>query len=162
MIVVADACPVIFLAKLNRLALVQEVFPGTIIMPETVRRELLGDTIPPQDRRRIADFLKRCRIENVRSARTTGSALSLADRHVLVLAGKHPRSRVLTDDSLVRRVALAEGMPVTGTLGLIIRAVHAAIMPRTDGIQAVDELVTDHQLRVSVALYQEAMRQLRR
>ena len=161
MIVVADASPVIFLAKLNRLALVGKVFPGTVIMPESVRRELVGETTPLHERHRIAGFLEHCRVETVRSPRGAAAALSLADRHVLVLAGQHPRSRVLTDDRVVRRVALAEGMPVTGTLGLIIRAAHAGIMPRPEAIRAVDELVTDHQLRVSVDLYQESMRQFR-
>jgi predicted nucleic acid-binding protein len=37
MIVVADACPVIFLAKLDRLSLVQAVFPGAVVIPESVR-----------------------------------------------------------------------------------------------------------------------------
>lgn len=162
MIVVADACPVIFLAKLNRLELVPEVFPGSVIMPETVRRELVQTTIPLHERTRIEAFIHHCRVETVPCSGSGASALSLTDRYVLALATKHPQSRVLTDDGLVRRVALAEGRPVTGTLGLIIRAARAGVMNRPAAIQAVEELVTDHQLRISVALYQEAMRQLQK
>ena len=161
MIVVADACPVIFLAKLDRLALVQAVFPGAVVIPESVRVELVRETIPLEERRRIGDFLKGCRVEAVRNPRVDASSLSLADRHVLALARKHPKSRVLSDDGLVRRIALAEGLPVTGTLGLIVRAAHAGIMTQPEALQAVDELVRDHQLRVSVDLYQGVLRQLR-
>jgi uncharacterized protein len=160
-VVVADACPVIFLAKLNRLALVQGVFAGTILLPETVHRELTQEAIPLHEQRRILEFLAHCRIETVRSPRSPASALSLADHHVLTLAGRHPKSLILTDDSLVRRIALAEGLPVAGTLGILIRAVRAELMTRREALTALEELVTHHQLRVSVDLYQETLRQLR-
>jgi predicted nucleic acid-binding protein len=94
-------------------------------------------------------------------AHSSVTALSLADRHVLALAGKHPGAIILTDDSLVRRIALAEGFPVAGTLGLLIRAVRANIMTQPESLKAVEALVSEHQLRVSVDLYQESLRQLR-
>lgn len=161
MILVADASPVIFLAKLNRLNLVRDVFSGTVLMPESVRRELVHDNIPLHERERINAFLEDCRVEPVRAPRTgVAAALSLADRHVLALAGQHPRARIMTDDGVVRRVALAEGLSVTGTLGLIIRAAHGKIMTRPEARRAVDALVGEHSMRVSVDLYQEVMRQL--
>ncbi len=161
MIVVADACPIIFLAKLDRLSLIHEVFPGSILMPESVRRELVQDAIPLHERQRIEAFLKRCRIETVRTRQYSAQALSQADRHVLALAGQHPKSTVLTDDSLVRRIALAEGRAVAGTLGLVIRAADAGIMKKHEARLAVDTLVGEHKLRVSVDLYQEAIRRLK-
>lgn len=160
MIVVADACPVIFLAKLDRLSLIQGVFPGTILMPESVKRELIHDAIPLHERRRIEMFIPLCRIETVHTLRFSTPALSLADQHVLALAGEHPRSLILTDDSLVRRIALAEGRPVAGTLGLIIRAASASIITRSEARLAVESLVADYKLRVSVDLYQEAIHRL--
>jgi uncharacterized protein len=160
MIVVADACPIVFLAKLDRLALVQAVFPGTVMIPETVRDELVRETIPAHERQRIGAFLKHCRVEAVENPRVGASALSLADCHVLALARKHPKARLVSDDGLVRRIALAEGLTVTGTLGLIIRAARAGIMTRSEALHAVDALVRDHQLRISVDLYQDAVRQL--
>ncbi len=160
-VVVSDSCPIIFLAKLDRLALIQSVFPGTILVPTSVQRELTQKTIPPAEQRRIRDWFKPCRVETVRSSRFPASALSLADRHVLTLAGKHPAAIILTDDSLVRRIALAEGFLVAGTLGLMIRAVRAKLVTQSDALQAIDELVTQHRLRISVDLYQEALRQIR-
>jgi len=160
MILVADSCPIVFLAKLNRLAIVREVFAGEILLTESVRRELTGKSIPAHERQRIDDFLKHCRVQAVRAPRMIASALSLADGHVLALAAKHPRARILTDDGMVRRIALAEGVPVTGTLGLIIRAVHGKSMTRAEGRRAIEELVGTHSMRVSVDLYQEATHQL--
>ncbi len=160
MIVVADACPIIFLAKLDRLSLIQGVFPGSILMPESVRRELIQDAIPLHERQRIEAFLKICRIETVRTREYSAPALSRADQHVLALTSEHSKSIILTDDSLVRRIALAEGCPVAGTLGLIIRAADASIMRKHEARLAVDALVGEHKLRVSVDLYQEAIRRL--
>ena len=160
-VVVADACPVILLAKLDRLSLIREVFPGSILVPTSVRRELLHDAILSEELRRIQAFLKHCRVEAVRISSHSASALSLADRHVLSLAKRHPQSLVLTDDRLVRRVALAEGLTVAGTLGVIIRASRSRILTQTEALQAVDKLVTQHQLRISVSLYQEAIGQIR-
>lgn len=160
MILVADACPVIFLAKLNRLALVGEVFPVTVLIPEAVRCELLRESIPLHERQRIDAFLEQCRVEPVQASRAVGAALSLADRQILALAVRHPKSRILTDDGVVRRVALAEGLPVIGTLGLLIRAVRDGLMTRPDARRAVDELIRDHAMRISVDLYQEILRQL--
>lgn len=160
-VLVADAWPLIFLAKLDRLNLIHGVFPGKVLVPASVQRELGQDTMPLQEQRRVMDFLGHCRIEAVRGARFKGSALSVADRHVLALAAQHPKSVVLTDDSLVRRVALAEGLCVAGTLGVLIRAVRAKLVSSTEAIRALDELVSRHQFRISVDLYQESLRQMR-
>ncbi len=160
MIVVADACPIIFLAKLDRLSLIQSVFPGSVLMPESVRCELVQDTIPLHERQRIEAFLKICRIETVRTQKQSVPALSRADQHVLSLANQHPRSLILTDDSLVRRIALAEGRRVAGTVGLIIRAADTNAMSPAEARLAIETLVGEHKLRVSVDLYQEAIRRL--
>jgi predicted nucleic acid-binding protein len=160
MIVVADACPIIFLAKLDRLSLIQDIFPGSILMPESVKRELVQDAIPFHERQRIEAFMNLCRIETVRTRQYAAQALSRADRHVLALASEHPRALILTDDSLVRRIALAEGRRVAGTLGLIIRAADAGLISKNDGRLALDALVGEHKLRVSVDLYQEALRRI--
>lgn len=160
-VVVADACPVIFLAKLDRLALIRKVFPGTILLPVSVQNELTGNTVPLVEQHRIIKFLKHCHVETVRNPHFPASALSVADRHVLTLAKKHQKTLILTDDSLLRRVAWAEGIPVAGTLGIIIRAVRAKLISPPEALKAIDELVTEHQLRISVDLYQETMRQIR-
>jgi predicted nucleic acid-binding protein len=158
-VVVADACPVIFLAKLDRLGLIRNVFPGTILLPESVWHELTRDVIPHHEQARIREFVKSCRIENVIAAPFPAAALSLADRQVLTLAKKHRNSTILTDDRLVRQIALAEAIPVAGTLGILIRSVRAGGISPAKALQAVEKLITEHQLRISVDLYQETLRQ---
>ncbi len=159
-VLVADACPVIFLAKLDRLALVVALFPGTVLIPEAVSLELQRESIPQPEQQRIREFLKECRIVAVPDPRFQSGALSLADRCVLTLAAKHGKSVVLTDDALVRRIAVAEGLAVAGTLGVLIRAARANLITKGAARVELDDLVAHHQFRISVQLYQEALRQL--
>lgn len=159
-LVVADASPVIFLAKLDRLALIRDIFPAAVLMPERVRLELTVAPIPPHERMRIDVFIQKCRIETVRPPRVAAPALSVADRHVLALAARHREATVLTDDRLVRRIALAQGHAVAGTLGLLIRAARRGCITRKDAHTAIDALVTEHRLRITVDVYREACRLL--
>lgn len=63
--------------------------------------------------------------------------------------------RVILDDRKARRVALQLGIPVTGTVGLLLRAKHAgslpALLPLLDALDA-------NQFHVSRALRAEALR----
>lgn len=86
------------------------------------------------------------------------AALSLADRSVLTLARREPESGILTDDGCVRRSALALGLPVAGTLGVLIRARRAGLLSIQETTEALDDLVAHHQFRISIELYQEALR----
>mgnify|MGYP001559864997 CR=1 FL=1 len=43
----------------------------------------------------------------------------------------------------------------------MIRAVRAKLISPSEALEAVDKLVTEHQLRISVDLYQETIRQIR-
>ena len=159
--VVADACPVIFLAKLDRPTLIRQIYPGTILLPASVWSELTQSAVPPYEQQRIREFHKHCRVETVRSPSFPASSLGLADRHVLTLARKHGNSLILTDDNLVRRIALAEGLPVAVTLGTLVRAVRGKLLSAPAALEAVDILISKHQLRIAVDLYQETIRQIR-
>lgn len=161
-IVVADAAPIIFLAKLDQLHLIRNVFPGTPLLPEAVQRELERDDIPHDEQRRIQYFIETCRIEKVRHPLFPSRALSLADRCVLTLAAKQKHAVILSDDALVRRIAQTEGMLVSGTLGILIRSRRAGILSQAQTIHALEDLIARHKFRISVELYQEAVRQMGR
>ena len=56
-----------------------------------------------------------------------------------MLALEAPGSVALLDDALARRVAIARGIPIKGTLGLLLDAKHAghlaAVRPSLDKLQ---------------------------
>ena len=159
-VVIADACPVIFLAKLDQLALIKRIFPGTILLPTSVKNELIVNTIPVHEQHRIEKFLTHCQVKTVHHPLFPALTISSADSHVLTLAKTHKNSLILTDDSLIRRIAQAENIPVAGTLGIIIRAVRKKILSTPKALQSIDELVSTHHLRISVELYKETLQQI--
>lgn len=160
-VVAADACPLIFLAKLDRLDLVRGVLSPTVWIPEAVHRELLAGSIPAPDHHRIVAFLRGCRIVPVPRPGYPSRSLALADRCLLALAARHPGTILLADDALVRRIAESEGRRVAGTLGVLIRAVRKGLLTRTAARENLDDLIANHRFRISVELYQEALRHLR-
>lgn len=64
---------------------------------------------------------------------------ALAGSQILMLALEMPGSIALLDDALARRVAIAKGIPIKGTLGLLLdgkRAGHlTAVKPSLDRLQ---------------------------
>jgi len=51
MILVADAAPLIFLAKINQLSLLAELFKAEIFVPSAVSKEISGPEHPPEEKR---------------------------------------------------------------------------------------------------------------
>jgi len=159
-VLVADASPLIFLTKLGMLSLFGGVYPGRVLVPAAVHRELVRPSTPLAEARRLQDFLRTCRTVTVAAADFPGTALSQADREVLTLACRERPAVVLTDDALVRRIAQAEGLRVAGTLGTLIRARNCGLLPAEDAGRALEDLVARHGSRISVALYEEARQRL--
>jgi hypothetical protein len=123
---VADAGPVIALAKIDRLGLVEALFQE-VWVPETVVHEVLAK--PGAEAKQIEAALRR----SIRMARApavlpahlevTGRALDEGEKSVIALAGTLPPPvSVLMDDAAGRAVARQAGLGVLGFAGLLIRA----------------------------------------
>ena len=128
MIVVADASPLIFLAKVRQLDLVhgllgrdirvpravhREVMaPGidTVRVPRAVHREVMAPGIDTVEREALEPFLANCRIEAVPRPRRFASSMSAADNAALTLAVRCRASILLCDERATRIVAEAEGI----------------------------------------------------
>ncbi len=67
--------------------------------------------------------------------------LGAGETQVLALALEYPGTPVILDDGLARRTARRLGLPLTGTLGLVVDAKHAglvpAVAPLLDQLQAL-------------------------
>ncbi len=73
MIVVADASPLIFLAKLKRLELIPRLLGHDIRVPRRVYREVLGPRVESVERSVLELFFSGCSIEVVRRPRRYAS-----------------------------------------------------------------------------------------
>ena len=150
--VVVNTTPIIALALAGQLALLQRLYVEVVI-PPTVQAEVLTGgpggigvrelqtanwihVVPLQDPRR-ADLL---------------TDLDRGEAEVLALAQERQAGLVILDERLARRHARHLGLPLTGTLGVLLRAKQAQLIPameplitaiRTGGIWLSDAIVAE-------------------
>lgn len=160
MIVVADASPLIFLAKIRRLALVPRLLGRDIRVPRAVRDEVLPPGVDPAEEDALRAFLKTCHIEAVRRPRRFAAAMSQADNEALTLAVRSRADVILCDERATRLMAEAEGIRPLGTVGILLKAVHRKLVTPPDARQLVDTLIRSHEFRIGIELYQAVLARL--
>ena len=77
--------------------------------------------------------------------------LDVGELQVLLLAGDLQPDWVLVDERLGRRVARALQLPVKGTVGILLAAFHAALLSKTEALEAVRQL-REEGFRISPAV----------
>ena len=160
MIIVADTSPLIFLSKIRKLNLIRKVLGHDIRVPRVVVGELTLPHLDPIEKEVIESFLGRCKIEPVRNPRHFAKAMSAADNAALTLPLRSKANFFLCDDRIVRAMAEIEGIRPMGTLGLLIRAARKQVLPKKEVRQLIDLLVSQHNLRIGIEIYQAAMKEL--
>ncbi len=154
MVLILDAAPVIFLAKINCLPLLAKLFDADIIVAAAVRDELFGPEVPPDEERLLTAFLTNCNIMNISEPEIYAKALSFADNCILTLAHKEHADMVLSDDRLLRKLAAIEGFRVVGTLGVLLHAKKKKLLTAKKALSLLDQLVEEHNFRISTRVYE--------
>jgi len=142
--VVADAGPLIALARIGRLSLLRELV-GTVFVPEAVVAECVGDCSRPGAvaiQAALAEgLLVARRSEPTAELETLAQLLDLGEAEALSLAIAEGIS-VLMDERRGRGVARHLGVPVIGTGGVLIVAKQAhlvdTVAPLVDELQRCD------------------------
>jgi predicted nucleic acid-binding protein len=161
-IVVADASPLIFLAKVRRLDLIHALFGGDIRVPKGVADEVLAPGADPIEDEVLKAFLRDCRVETVSVPRRFASAMSRADDEALTLAVSVGAEFLLCDDKVTRRMAETEGIRPLGTLGILLRAMRQRLVSPDDTRALIDRLVGSHHLRIGIGVYQAVLGAIQR
>ncbi|MCX7839989.1 MAG: DUF3368 domain-containing protein [Anaerolineae bacterium] len=157
MIVVSNATPLIALAKINHLTLLQELF-GSILIPQAVYNEVV--TYAPERPGAIEvqqaswihsrTVMDRIKVDYLRADLDSGEA------EVLVLAGEVSADWILLDEPKARLTAELLGFKFIGTVGLLLLA------KRTGKIQAVRPLLDalqSNKFYISKQVYQIILQQ---
>jgi predicted nucleic acid-binding protein len=147
--VVVNATPLIALAFLGRLELLREMF-DEILVPAAVYEEVAvkGAGRPGADAVDRADWL---RVVSPRAAPTIEPmllGLDAGEMDVLLLAREQQPDWVLIDERLGRRIARAMGLPAKGTLGILLAAVLAGLLSKTEALDGLQQLA-DSEIRIS-------------
>lgn len=160
MTVVADASPLIFLGKIGQLGLVTALYEGTVWVPSSVRDEVLAPPISPAETRVLRAFLDCCEVVKVARPVRFSSAMSRADNDALTLALRKRADRLLTDERLMRDMAVIEGLRPVGTLGILLLALRKGLLTAAETRLHVDALIHDHLFRIGIALYETVLTHL--
>lgn len=160
MLIVADSSPLIFLGKIRKLVLIKQVFAAEILVPRSVRDEVLAPPLEPVEASELQRFIATCKVETVARPTRFAAAMSRADNDAVTIAVRRSADFLLADDHLVREVALTEGVRPVGTLGVLLRAVRRRLLSAGEARSLVDLLIRAHGFRIGVELYQAVLREL--
>jgi predicted nucleic acid-binding protein len=147
---VVNASPLILLGKIDRITLLGEL-ADELIVPEAVGREVAAS---PAGERVVSEVtsLPRARfeVEIATSPELTAWNLGRGESQVIALAGAFPGSRAVLDDLDARRCAQTFGLPVIGSIGVVLRAKRRGVIElarpvianlRRVGLYASDTLI---------------------
>ena len=125
MLVVSNTSPILNLALIDRLSLMQEQFT-TVTIPRGVLGELrVGENSPGS--KKILDALdsKWLQVEEVQDSailRIIKRELDAGEAEAIALVLENRAEWVLLDETEARRIAKDLGLKVTGVLGILLRA----------------------------------------
>jgi predicted nucleic acid-binding protein len=129
-IAVINASPLIFLSRGEKLALLRE-FAGRIFVPSPVAREVSARGNSDITARSIANASW---IEVVPSPPISDAiaswGLGPGESSVLAVAAASPGMTAIIDDLGGRKCAACLGIPVRGTLGIVLEAKRRGVIPR--------------------------------
>jgi len=156
-VLVVNTSPLIHLAEAGLLDLLQAA-AEEIWVPEPVAREILayGDADPTASALASNPWLRNVPVSAVATA-VIAWDLGPGESSVLTLALDQPGCGVVIDDLAGRRCAEALGIPLRGTVGLILAARLAG---RIDSARSVLERLRDAGMFLSDAVLARALRRV--
>ena len=161
-VVVCDASPLIILAKLDRLHLITDLLGNDIVVLRCVADEVLGERAGTLERQRLNDFMATvATVTAFEESDIESKSLSASDRYTLTYSIRNAVDWLVVDERLMRRVATEHGIAMMGVLGLIVGATRRGILTHAEAESALRDAVGVHGLRISVALYQRVLDELR-
>lgn len=155
--VVTNSTPLIALSNINRLELLREVY-NTIYIPEEVYTEVVINGIgkPGSVAVETADWITCQPVADKDQVLIlhNRTLIDLGECGAIVLAQEISAERIIIDDRVARQVAIAKGLPVIGTVGVLriakVRRIIPAIKPILDDLRS-------HGTRISDRLYYQTL-----
>ena len=139
MIVISDTTPLITLIKAGKLSILHSLF-GEVMIPEAVFAEATGNVTfrDEADIIRNSEFIKVVQIQNRSQVaflqRATG--LDLGESEAIIYADEIKADLLLMDEAAGRKVAQNMNLPITGSVGVLIRAFKSGIITAAEADEA--------------------------
>ena len=133
MIIVADTGPVNYLILTGHVDLLPQLY-GSLILPTAVHRELLHPKAPPTVRQWASALPAWAEVRAPKDA-SRFPELGPGEREAISLALEAKANLLLIDETLGRGVAVAQGVPVKGILGVLEEAAERRLIDLPQAIQ---------------------------
>lgn len=159
-LIICDASPLILLAKIDCLDLIDKILEGEIMVLQVIVDEVCSDSAGDVERIRLNRFVKTVKVVDFVDTEYPSTTLSQNDRSVLNWAIQNQPDWLIADEKLLRRVAKEEGLQVIGTLGLLVAGYRKGFLSKNEVKAKLDELITAHKCRISVGLYQKILQEM--
>jgi predicted nucleic acid-binding protein len=137
---IVDATPVIILAKIGLLDLLTHLARAGLLPSPVVREFAAAPWQIPARNAVETGWGKVVAVRYIRVAVRSAGLLDLGEQSVLTLALQRPGARVVLDDGQARKTAQRLGLPMVGTVGVIVvakqRELISTVAPLFDAIRA--------------------------
>lgn len=149
--VVADSSPLIYLSRVGVLHVLNSLF-GEIIVPRAVWEEVVDrrPSAPGNDALRQASWLRVA--DN--PLRQENLGLDAGETAAILVAESLRADLLLVDERVGRKVAQERGLTVRGTLGVLVQARQANVLP---ALKPVLEALVNEGFRIAPVLVREAL-----
>lgn len=157
-LVVSNSGPLITLATIDKLGLLERLFTQVAI-PQAVYEEVVtqGHGEPGSQEVAKAPWIRTIEVQDRLAVNLLQESLDLGESEAIVLGQELSVRYILLDDALARRKADFIGLCVVGTLGVLLMAKNAGLIPGVKPL--LDELKqTDFRMseRVHAAVLAQA------
>lgn len=159
MIVVSDTTPLVTLMKADRLDILHRLF-GEVLIPEAVFSELTANETFKEE----ADLIRKSSYITVVKVQDEGkvsflqraTGLDLGESEAIIYADEAKADLLLMDEMAGRRVAQNMKLPITGSIGIMIRAFQSGIITAAEADDAFEKLKGSNR-HISEKLIQKAL-----
>lgn len=153
MIVVSDSSPLISLAILNKLTILDQLF-DEIYIPVAVYDEITQWDKPHSQE---IDYFSVDRVKSIQdqsAVQLLRKDLDSGESEAIVLAKENNIADILIDEYKGRKIAIAYGLSPIGTIGVLLQAKKSGIIRELR--PELDILIANHR-RISPNLYEKAL-----
>ncbi|MCE7733395.1 MAG: DUF3368 domain-containing protein [Candidatus Heimdallarchaeota archaeon] len=160
MIAIINASPLIFLGKIDYLKHLNNIFSKILTTKEVIIETVDQHSLEyPNIQYALSNWIEVVDSRNGELSHILSNQnnLDLGEITVIDMAFSLKKetegSIVIIDDLAARKIAKLLGLQVTGTLGIILKLVSGNHISKEEGRQAFENLILNHEFRISTALY---------
>lgn len=159
MIIVSDTTPLISLMKIGHLDLLEKLF-GEVQIPEAVFDELVYNSNFPEESRLIQEckYIIKVPVKDVSAVDLLrrSSGLDAGESEAIILSDSMEAALLLMDEVKGRQVAKQMGIPLMGTIGLLLVGYKESILTKQQILECIDVMKYSGR-HISEALYQQLL-----